>query len=98
MDTPTSQLRETDYLVAWLLYFVCTTVGGGLAGGVAGAILGGVLGASGATMETIKMVAGIAGFIVALPVSYFLFRFFVARFLVQKLMARQNVIQPPPLV
>jgi len=75
MNTP--QLKETDYLKAWALFAVCTTIGGGIAGAIAGGILGGILGAAGTPVAAIQLVGSIAGFIAALPVSYLFFRLFV---------------------
>src|SRR5262245_39296424 len=84
-----SQLKETDYLKAWSLFYVCATIGGGLVGAVAGGILGAILGVAGAPTAFIKFAGAVAGFIAAMPVSYFLFRFFVSRFLVEKLESQQ---------
>jgi hypothetical protein len=88
MNTP--ELKETDYLKAWAAFFVCAAVGGGLAGAIAGGILGAILGAAGASIESIKLAGGIAGFFVGLPISYFSFRFFVSRWLIQKLSFEQS--------
>ncbi|MEO8352606.1 MAG: hypothetical protein ABI680_12790 [Chthoniobacteraceae bacterium] len=87
MGTP--QIKETDFLKAWALFFVCATIGGGLAGALAGGFLGGVLGVAGMPSGSIKLAGSIAGFLVSLPVSYFFFRYFVSRFLIQKLTTRQ---------
>ena len=81
----TSEIKEMDYVKTWALATLCATVGGFLVGMVLGAICGGVMGAMGAPIRTIKMVCGGLGFIAGLPVSYFFFRLFVSRFIVQKL-------------
>lgn len=83
----TPRLKETDYLVAWILFFLCATAGGFVAGAVAGGILGGILGAAGISLTTIKVVCGFAGFIIGVPISYLFFRVFVAHFIVRKLTA-----------
>jgi len=80
-----AQLKETDYLKTWALFAVCATVGGFVAGAVLGGIGGGLLGAVGVPIKAIKIICGCLGFIAGLPVSYFCFRFFVARFIVQRL-------------
>ena len=77
------------FLKAWALFYICATIGGGLAGAVAGGLLGGILGAVGTSQTTIRFAAAVAGFIAALPISYLVFRFFVSRFLVQRLTASQ---------
>jgi|GEM_PF-1141664 len=83
MNTP--ELKETDYLKAWVLFFVSATIGGALAGAVVGGILGGILGSAGIPLMTITTICAIAGAIVSLPISYFCFRFFVSYFIVRKL-------------
>lgn len=81
-------LSEIDYIKTWGLFALCATAGGFIAGAVVGAILGGVLGGAGASIKTIRLVCGIAGFIAGLPVSYLFFRVFVSRFIVHKLSAQ----------
>ena len=82
------QLNEIDYLKTWGLFALCATLGGFIAGALVGAVLGGALGAAGASVNTIKVVCGTAGFIVGLPISYLFFRLFVSRFIVHKLSAQ----------
>ncbi len=84
----TPQLRETDYLKTWALFTICAGVGGLVAGAVIGGILGAILGAAGLTVQTIKLLCAMAGFAAGLPVSYLMFRLFVARFIVRKLTAQ----------
>lgn len=78
-------LKETDYLKAWVLFFLCATVAGAVAGAVVGGILGAVLAAAQVPLDTLKLVCGVAGLIVGLPISYGFFRLFVSRFIVRKL-------------
>lgn len=80
-----TELKETDYLKTWALLTVCATAGGFILGAVIGAICGGVLGGMGASIRTIKVVCGLMGFLAGLPVSYFFFRFFVSKLIVEKL-------------
>jgi membrane associated rhomboid family serine protease len=92
MNAP--QLKETDYLKAWSLFFVCATIGGGLVGAIAGGILGAILAVAGMPTASIKFAGSVAGLIASMPVSYFLFRFFVSRFLVEKLASQQLSNEP----
>jgi ABC-type uncharacterized transport system permease subunit len=91
------QLNEIDYLKTWGLFALCATIGGFIAGALVGAILGGVLGGAGASLKTIKVVCGTAGFIVGLPISYLFFRLFVSRFIVHKLSGQTGSDAPQTL-
>jgi hypothetical protein len=77
-------ISELDYVKTWALYALCAAVGGFIAGAVAGGVLGAILGASGWSANSIALAAGLTGFILSLPISYFFFRFFVARLLASK--------------
>ena len=81
------EIKETDYIKAWSLFWLCATVAGLICGAVIGAILGAAMGAAGVPIPTIQVVCGIAGFLVSIPISYLFFRIFVSRFIVQKLNA-----------
>ena len=84
MNTPT-KLKEIDFLKAWAVFWVLSTVGGTVVGFVAGAMLGFVLGGLGVHMRTIQIVCGALGFLLGIPISYFLFQFSIRMFLVPKL-------------
>lgn len=80
------RLRESDYFVAWLLFFLAATLGGGVVGFIFGAIIGLIMGIAGITDPNVLATAGgIIGFLVGIPVSYISFRFFVGKFIVDKL-------------
>jgi hypothetical protein len=81
----TTRLKEIDYLKAWAFFWVLSTVGGLIIGFVAGAMLGFVLGGLGVHMRTIKVVCGGLGFLLGIPLSYFLFQFSIRTFLIPKL-------------
>lgn len=87
-------VRERDYFIAWLLFAVCSGVGGAIAGGIAGGLLGFMLGASGVTdTSSLRLAGGIAGFVVGLPISYGFFRLFVGIFIVKKPLERASAVQ-----
>src|SRR4051794_3897607 len=60
-------LKELDYLIAWVLFFICATIGGAVAGAIGGGIIGGLLGVLHASNQTIRAAAGVLGFLLALP-------------------------------
>src|SRR5581483_6506747 len=74
------------YFKTWIIFFVIATVGAGILGLILGAFLGAYLKVvAHAELNTIKLVAQVAGFIAALPVSYFTFRWAVEEFIVKDL-------------
>ena len=81
----TSALTEKNYFVAWIIFYFGGLVGAMLAGAIAGAAIGAAMGMNGYSVESIKSVCGTAGFLVGLPVSYFVFRAVVKRFIIAKL-------------
>jgi ABC-type uncharacterized transport system permease subunit len=89
----TSKLKELDYIKAWAVFWVLSTVGGLLVGFVAGGMLGFVLGGLGVHMRTIKILCGGLAFLLGLPVSYFLFQFSIRMFLVPKLSPPESAPQ-----
>ena len=91
--TTTSQLKETDYLKAWAVFWVLSTIGGFIVGLVAGGIVGAILGAMGVSVQVIKVLCGALGFLLAIPISYLLFRFAIIKFILPKV-ATQNESVP----
>lgn len=82
-------VKETEYILAWFLFWVCSTLGGMLAGIVAGALAGGFLAMIGFEDSRVHMAGGaLAGFIVGIPISYALFRVFVASIIVKRIKMR----------
>ena len=77
-------IRESEYFLAWLVFWLSATVGGFIVGAIIGAILGLALGLAGVSLEAIKIICGIAGFIIAIPFSYLLFRLIVGAMIVKK--------------
>jgi hypothetical protein len=92
-----SPLKESDYFVAWIIFFVVALIGGVVAGFVGGVLVGVILADAGASREGVQIAGAIVGFILGLPVSYVCFRFIVAKFIVQKIQDTARV-QPPTYV
>jgi hypothetical protein len=89
-----TNLKESDYLKSWAIFFVLSFIGGTIAGAVVGGIAGGVLGAVGASPRFIATIAGGLGFLVGLPISYFSFRFVVTKFLLPKVNVPVAAVEP----
>jgi hypothetical protein len=79
------ELREFDYVKAWLIFFLVGTIGGGVVGLILGSFLAAFLGAAGATLQQVTNVNRIFGLVMALPISYITFRAVVGKFLFPKL-------------
>ena len=79
-------MKHSHYLKAWLFFFLVATVGGMFAGMLLGAFLGAVLAVAHVDLPTIKMVCGVAGFLISIPLSYFTFFWVVSRFIVNPLL------------
>lgn len=80
-----SSLKELDYLIAWVVFFICATIGGAFAGLIGGLFIGVVLGASGSSPDILRAAGAIVGFVFAMPISYITFRLVVAKFIVGKM-------------
>jgi hypothetical protein len=92
MSTPTPA-----YLKSWFLFFLVATIGGGIAGGILGGIIGFVLGASQVPMDRIQLITGTVGFVAAIPISFFTFRWSVKTWIVEPLLRSGfNPLPPPP--
>ena len=87
MDKKT--VNESQYFVAWLLFWISSALGGALIGAVAGGVVGGLLGILHASPRVIQMVCGSLGFILSIPLSYVLFRVFVGTMIVNKIKAAE---------
>ena len=97
-----SLIKESEYFLTWITFWICGTVIGGIMGAVVGGIIGFMLGAAGIDLKTIKLVAGSAAFLIAMPLSYLLFRVFVGNMIVKKANARaeemlKELQRTPPL-
>ncbi|UCE99946.1 MAG: hypothetical protein JSV82_02450, partial [Planctomycetota bacterium] len=72
---------KVKYFQAWLIFFLVSATAGFLLGALAGGLIGGILGAAGIEVGIIKLIAGVAGFILGLPVSYICYRWTVSKFI-----------------
>lgn len=81
---PPIGLRTRDYLKAFVVMWLCNLVGGAVVGAIAGLILGFILGAAGRPVHDIAAMAGIAGFIVAIPIQFLFFWMAVSGMIVPK--------------
>ena len=80
------------YFKAWILFFLIATVGGMILGGIAGLFIGAAMAVAHVEVGMIKIVCGIVGFLLSLPLSYFTFRWVVSEFVVKELTKT-----PPPV-
>jgi hypothetical protein len=55
--------------LAWIVFFLLSTVGSFIVGAVIGAMLGAALAAGNASLEQIKTICMAAGFLISLPIS-----------------------------
>ncbi len=85
----TFNLKQSDYLKTWAIFWIASTVCGAIVSIIAGAVLGFVLGGLGASMQTIKVLCGGLGFLLAIPVSYFFFQLSIQKFLLPKISTPQ---------
>ena len=95
MTTP--QLKESDYLKAWAFFWILATFGGFVAGFVGGVVLGAILGIAGFDLQTIKLICAVFGFLLAIPISYLLYRWSIVMFIVPKLTIRNDSVPPLPV-
>lgn len=90
-------IKESQYFGIWLLFWVCSMVGGFVLGAVGGGIVGAILGAARVDIKTIQLICGGVGFILGIALSYVLFRVFVGNLIVKKAQARfQDMLQESP--
>jgi hypothetical protein len=81
---------ESDYFVAWLLFFVCASVTGSLATSVIGAGTAAILRLPGWTPMPGMYVVAVVTFLLSAGLSYLFFRFFTKR-LVSRVQAQRTV-------
>ena len=87
----TKKIAETDLIIAWIPFFICTFVLSLIFAMCAGGAIGFVLGMLRAPSTLIQMAGAAAGWLVQIPISYLFFRIFVKHFIVKKL----EVEEPP---
>jgi len=89
-----SNVSGVDYLKPWLIFFVLSFVCATVAGAIIGGVAGGLLAVIGVGQNLIRIVAGVLGFLVGMPISYFCFRFAVSKFLLPKIPSTVNNVEP----
>ena len=92
-----TKIKESDFFIAWIVFFLSATIGGAIIGAVFGAIIGAILGASGTPMPQIVLITGLVGFIIGIPVSYCCFRFSVSALILRKVIDTPFQTLPPDL-
>lgn len=92
-----AKIKEMDLFKAWIIFFLCATVGGMFLGAVFGAIVGAILGASGVPIQQITIITGVLGFFLSIPVSYLCFRFSISMLLLPKVIQVSPPAIPPNL-
>lgn len=89
------------YFKAWILFFLIATVGGMILGGIAGLFIGAGLAIAHVELGMIKIVCGLAGGVISVPLSYFTFRWVVSEFVVKELANTSPpvpaAVEPPPI-
>ncbi len=76
-------IRESDWFLSFLMVWFGWTLAGLIVGGIGGVLTWMVL--QGASQDTVAAAGAVIGFILSLPVQYFLLRFIVAKFIIPKL-------------
>jgi hypothetical protein len=79
------ELKEFDYLKAWLLFFLIATIGGGILGMIIGSFVSAFLGAGGMPRPQMTRILQLVGLVITIPISYVTFRAVVGKFLIPKL-------------
>jgi hypothetical protein len=83
-------VTKRSCLSPWAFYVICATILGGIAGGLGGLLAGVVINAAGGSMTTMKIAAGACGFVLGLPISFFLYYWSVKHFLIPKIESAQS--------
>jgi hypothetical protein len=91
-------MAKLGFFKAWVMFLIVGTIGGVAAGFVAGAVLGAIMGLAGAEMESIRRGGQIIGFLAALPVSYYVYKWSIEKYVLTSLGVvdgeRQHVTLP----
>ena len=90
-------IKESQYFVTWLVFWICSVIGGFVLGAIGGFVVGAILGAAGVDVNNIKVICGGVAFILTIPLSYVLFRVFVGKMIVNKVQKSiQDIMQESP--
>ncbi len=87
-------LKESDYVKAWVLYYVCTLISGVAVGAGVGALAGAIVDSLHYPKPPWSFtLIRVVGIIFGAVISYVLFRFFVSRFLIRKIYESSRAAQ-----
>ena len=88
-------VKESEYFIAWLLYWLCSAIGAVTLGTVIGDVVGAILGAEGVDLHKSKLISNGLAMLGGITVSYVMFRIFVAMMIVKKVEARTTPSNQP---
>jgi hypothetical protein len=77
-------VKEWEYFLAWLVFWLCNAVAGFFLGTAAGGVVRLLLQAVGVRTNAIKTISGNVGLVLSIVLSYVLFRIFVGNMIVRK--------------
>ena len=83
-------LKEFDYLKAWLLFFLIASVFGGVVAMVLVSSAAAFLSSRGLPLPQLTFILQTIGLVIAMPISYLTFRVVVGKYLFPKLAAQNN--------
>ena len=77
---------KVKYFKPWILFFIVASLGGAIAGGIAGVAVGIIMGISGfgGDHQMLRLGGQIAGYLAAIPVSFFVYKWSVNRFVLKQ--------------
>lgn len=83
-------MPQPKYFKAWFIFFLIAGIGGMFVGGIIGGVMGLFLGLAHVELGTIKIICGVVGFILGIPLSYFTYRWTVSEFILKELTKAQQ--------
>ena len=75
--------EKPNIFKAWITFFLIATLGGALIGGFGGGIAGLILALLGKDIEHYKFMIQVISFILALPISFFSYKWTVEKFILK---------------
>lgn len=74
----------------WVILLIATFLGGPVFGAIQGFIIGFILGGLGVSIKSIKIITGTTGLIFGLFISYFIFVWFIKKYIVPSVIKYQE--------